>query len=68
MMGKVHVYMCLHNATINSPPGNKTRLFPSALLIPSSSRLTLVEAFRNDYVAACGTALSSATEKNDLGG
>ena len=67
MMDKVHVYMFLHIASIKSTPGNKTRLFLSQFLISTSSRLTLAEAFRNDYVAACGTALRIATE-NESGG
>ena len=36
--------------------------------ISTSSRLFLVEAFRNDYVTAFSTTLRSATEKNELGG
>ena len=35
-------------------------------LISTSSFLILAEAFRNDYVAACSTALRSASEKNEL--
>ena len=30
--------------------------------------LILEKVFRNDYVAACSTALSSATEENESGG
>ena len=33
MMDKVHVYMCLHIATIKSTAGNKTKLFSSPFLI-----------------------------------
>ena len=68
MMGKTHVYICLHNAPIKSTAGNKTKLFPSPFFISTSSRLTLAEAFRNDYVAACGNAFRSATEENESGG
>ena len=68
MRDKVHVYLCLHIASIHSTAVNKTRFFPSPFLIPTSWFLILAEAFRNDHVAACGTALRSATEKNELGG
>ena len=64
-MEKVHVYMCLH---IKSTVGNKTRLFRSSFRISTSRFHILAEAFRNDHVAACGTALPSATEKNEMGG
>ena len=47
--------------------GNKTRFFPSPFLI-TGRFLILAEAFRIDHVAACGTALSIATEKNEMGG
>ena len=67
-MGKVHVYTCLHIASIKATAGNKTRFFPSSFFNSSSSFLILAEAFRNDYVAACSTALRSATEKTDLDG
>ena len=62
MMDKVHVYMRLHNALNKSTGGNKTRFLPSPFHISTSSCLTLAEAFRNDHVAACSTALRSATE------
>ena len=62
-MGKVHVYMCFHIALIKSTAGNKTRLFPSPFLISTIWFLILA-----DYVAACSTALRSATEKNEVGG
>ena len=45
-----------------------TRLFACPFHISNSSRLTLAEAFRNDHVSACSTALRSATEENELGG
>ena len=67
-MDKIHVYMCLNIASIESTAGKKTRVFLSLCLISYSSRLLLDEAFRNDHVAACSTALRSATEKNELGG
>ena len=68
MMDKSDVYMRLHTASIKLTAGNKTRLFASPFLFSTSSFLILVEVFRNDFVAACSTALRSATEKNELGG
>ena len=67
-MDKVHVYVWLHTASINCTAGNKTRLFPSPFHVYRSSRLTLAGVFRNDHVAACGTAFCSVTEKNGSGG
>ena len=61
-MGKVHVFMCLHIASIKSIAGSKTI---SPFRISNSSALTLAEAFRSDHVAACSTALRSATEENE---
>ena len=46
----------------------ETRLFPSPFHVFTRSRLTLAGAFRDDYVAACSTALRSTTEENDSGG
>ena len=60
--------MCLHIASVKSTAGNKTRLFPSLFLISTGRFYILAEAFRNDHVAACSTALLSATEKNEMGG
>ena len=68
MVDKVHVYMCLHNRSIKSTAGNKTRLFLSPLHNSTSSRFTLAEAFRNDHVVHCSTALRSALEENESGG
>ena len=68
MMDKVYVYMCLHIASIESTAGNKIRRFPSPLLISTRLFRILAEAFRNDYVTACSTALRSATEENESGG
>ena len=65
---KVHFYMWLHTAWIKSNVENKTRLFPSPLHVSTSSRLTLAGAFEGDHVAACSTALRSATEENESGG
>ena len=62
------VYMCLHIALIKSIAGNKTRFFPSPFHISPNSRLTLAQAFPNDHVAACSTALRRATEENESGG
>ena len=66
--GKVHIFMWLHTAWIKFTVGNKTRLFPSPFQVSISSRLTLAGEFWNDYVAACSTALRSATEENESGG
>ena len=60
--------MWLHSASIKSTAGNKTRLFSSPFHVSTSSGLTLAGPFRNDYVAACSTALRSATEENESGG
>ena len=68
MMDKVHFYMCLHIASSKSTAGNKTWLFLSPFLISINSFLILAEAFGSDHVAACSTALRSATEKNEMGG
>ena len=65
---KVHVYMWLRSVSIKSTAGSKTRPFPSPFYVSTSSRLTLAAALRSDYVAACTTALRSATEENDSGG
>ena len=68
MMDKNHVYMCFPIAPIKSTAGIKTGLFPCPILISISRFLILAKAFRNDHVAACSTALRSATEKNEMGG
>ena len=68
ILDKVHVYMCLQIALIKTTAGNKTRPFPSPVLISTSWFLILAEAFRKDHVAACCTSPSSATEKNEMGG
>ena len=59
---------------LNPPLGTKLGYLPSLFLISTSqflistSRfLILAKAFRNDYAAACSTALRSATEKNAIG-
>ena len=67
-MDKVHVYICLHIALIKSLARNETRFFLSPFHLSTSSRLTLAEAFRNDHVAACSTAIRSAAEENESGG
>ena len=56
---------CLHAALNKSTVGNKLGLFPSRFDVSTSSRPTLVGAFRGGYVAACSTALRSTTEEND---
>ena len=60
--------MWLHTASIKSTVMIKTRFIPCPFHVSTSSRLTLAGAFRSDYVAACSTALRSATEENDSGG
>ena len=60
--------MSLHTASTNSTVGNKTRLFHSPFNVFTSSSLTLAGEFRSDCVAACSTALRSATEENESGG
>ena len=60
--------MWLHTALIKSTAGHKTTFFLSPFQFSTSSHLTLAEAFRNDHVAACSTALRSATEKNESSG
>ena len=60
--------MWLHTASIKSTFGNKTRFFPSPFHVSTSSRITLAGAFRSAHVAACSTALRSATEENESGG
>ena len=67
-MDKSHVHMCFHIESFKSTGGNKTRLFSSPFLFFTSWFLILVKAFRNDHLAACSTALRSATEKNEMGG
>ena len=62
MLEKFHDYMWLHTASIKSTVGNKTRIFLGLFRNSTSLRLTLAEAFRGDHVAACRTALYSATE------
>ena len=53
---------------LNPLLGTKLGFSPSPFLISTNSRLTLAEALRNEYVAACSTALHNATEENDSGG
>ena len=67
-MDKVHVYMCLHTASNKSNAGTEIRPLLIPFLISTSRFLNLAEAFRNDHVSACSTALRSATEKNEMGG
>ena len=68
MLEKAQVYVWLHTASFKSFVGNKTRLPPGPFHVSTISRLTLAGAFRSDYVAACSTALDSATEENESGG
>ena len=67
-MDKVLVYKWSHIASIKSTAGNKIKLFPNPFLISTSWFFFSAEAFRNDHVADCSTALRSATEKNGMGG
>ena len=67
-MEKVQVYMCLHIASTKSTARNKTMLFPSPCLISNSWFFILAQAFQNDHVVACSTALRSAAEENESGG
>ena len=64
-MEKVHVFMWLHTASIKSTVGNKTRFFSSPFHVSTGSRLSLVGAFRSNYVSACSTALRSATQEKE---
>ena len=45
--------------------GTKLVFFLCPFHVSTSSRLTLAAAFRSDHVAACSTALRSATEENE---
>ena len=63
LIENIHVYMGLHNASVKFTAGNKSRFFPSPFLISNSRFFILAETLRNDHVAACSTALGSATEK-----
>ena len=47
---------------------NETMLFPSTFLVNTGWFLILEKMFRNDYIAACSTALRSATEENESAG
>ena len=60
--------MWLHTASIRLIVGDKTTFFLTPFHVSTSSRLTLAGAFRNDYVAACSTALRTTTEENESGG
>ena len=62
-MDNLHVYMYLHIDLNTSTAGHKTGLLPSPFLISISWLLISAEAFLNDHVAACSTALRSATEQ-----
>ena len=68
MMAKIHVYMCLHIASIKFTARNKTTLFRSPFFISTSWLLVLAQASRNDHGAACTTALRGATDKNEKSG
>ena len=67
-LGKVHFYLCLPNESIKSTAGNKTRLFSSPFFFSPSWFLISAEAFRNDHVVACSTALRSVTERKEMSG
>ena len=57
--------MWLHTASIRSTVRNKIRPSPRPFYVSTSSSLTLAEALRSDYLAACSTALRIATEENE---
>ena len=67
MMEKVHVYMCLHIALSKSTAETKDKSYANPF-ISTSRFLIFAEAFWNEHVAACSTAVRSATEKNEMGG
>ena len=67
-MNNLYVYMCLHIASTKPTAGNKTKFFLCPILTSTSRFLILAKVFQNDYVAACNTALRSASEKNGMGG
>ena len=52
---------------MESTASTKTKHFPTSFLISTRWFLILAEAFQNNHVAACSTALRSATE-NEKGG
>ena len=58
----------LHAASNKTTVWNKLGVFFSPFLVSTSSGLISAGAFRGSYVAACSTALRSATEENDSGG
>ena len=68
MKDKVNIYMCSQIPSTESTAENKTRLFLSPFPISTSWFLILAEALRNDHIAACSTALRSATEETEMGG
>ena len=47
---------------------NETRLFSGPFHVIYGWFVILEKVFRNGYVAACSTALRSATEENESGG
>ena len=53
---------------INPLPVRKLSFFLSPFLNSTRWFLIIAKAFRNDHVAACSTALRSATEKTEMGG
>ena len=53
---------------INPLLGTKLEFFSSPFQGSTNSRLILTGASGNDYVAACSTALRSASEENESGG
>ena len=66
-MDKFQLYICLQMAWNKSTAGSKLTFFLGPSLISTRRFLSLAEALRVGYVAACSTALRSATEKNDMG-
>ena len=60
--------MCVHIASFKFSARKKTKLFLSLFFLFASQFCLLAEAFRNEHVAACSTALRKATEKNEMSG
>ena len=66
-MNKNRIYMYPHIALIKSTAGNETRFFSIPFLISTCWFLILADAFQNDHIPACSTALRSAIEKKEMG-
>ena len=63
------MYTCGHKLhRLNLLLGSKLGFFLVGSTFLPARKPTLSGAFRNDYVAACSTALRIATEENESGG